>query len=115
MKMKLKEPIMIPVGEDDLVKVPKGTIFEFEECGETGQLNFDLSDIYQKQAFLCAVKGSELKNAIDTLYSDVFRPALKYGSFDDEPLSEDQVELIRKVWEKVSDHFSDVDFENLVD
>ena len=125
MKLKLKEPIKVSAAGKNLqaqvdkntigtIELPAGTIFEFEEVeiNERGTLNYDLSDIYQKQKFMCAIKGAELKNAIDTLYDGVFRPAIKYGSFDGAPVSDNQRVFLEKVWEKVNTHFADVDFEN---
>lgn len=76
-------------------------------------IEFDLPE--EKDQLENAINGSLYKARIDTLYTDVFRPHLKY----DKPileasvckmqeLSEEQREVIEALWKKVAEHFEDV-------
>jgi hypothetical protein len=61
-----------------------------------------------------ALNGSKYKILIDTLYSEVFRPHLKYDKpiIGADPkwqeLSEEQRSVIEILWKKVAEHFEDV-------
>ena len=75
-------------------------------------LEFDLPE--EKDQLENAINGSLYKARIDTLYTDVFRPHLKY----DKPIigadpkwqefSDEQREVIEVLWKKVAEHFEDV-------
>ena len=65
----------------------------------------------EREELDAALNGSLYKARIDTLYTDVFRPHLKY----DKPivetwqeLSEEQRSVIEALWKKVAEHFEDV-------
>ena len=68
----------------------------------------------EREELDAALNGSKYKERIDTLYTDVFRPHLKY----DKPivgadpkwqeLSEEQRNVIEALWKKVAEHFEDV-------
>lgn len=62
-----------------------------------------------------ALNGSKYKARIDTLYEEVFRPHMKYSKpiiAKDESsmqeLTDDQLEIIKQIWENVFKHFEDV-------
>ena len=76
-------------------------------------LEFDLPE--ERDQLENAINGSLYKAKIDTLYTDVFRPHLKYDKpilIEDEikmqELSEEQREVIEALWKKVAEHFEDV-------
>lgn len=72
-------------------------------------LEFDLPE--EREELEAALKGSLYKARIDTFYTDVFRPHLKYDKpiiGTDSELSEDQFLVIEALWKKVAEHFEDV-------
>lgn len=75
-------------------------------------LEFDLPE--EKDQLENAINGSLYKARIDTLYTDVFRPHLKYDKpiIGADPkwqeLSDEQREVIEVLWKKVAEHLEDV-------
>lgn len=75
-------------------------------------LEFDLPE--EKDQLENAINGSLYKARIDTLYTDVFRPHLKYDRpiIGADPkwqeLSDEQREVIEALWKKVAEHLEDV-------
>lgn len=75
-------------------------------------LEFDLPE--EKDQLENAINGSLYKARIDTLYTDVFRPHLKYDKpiIGADPkwqeLSDEQREVIEALWKKVAEHLEDV-------
>ena len=70
-------------------------------------LEFDLPE--EREELETALKGSLYKARIDTLYTDVFRPHLKYDKpIIGEELSNEQREVIEALWKKVAEHLEDV-------
>lgn len=75
-------------------------------------LEFDLPE--EKDQLENAINGSLYKARIDTLYTEVFRPHLKYDKpiIGADPkwqeLSDEQREVIEALWKKVAEHFEDV-------
>ena len=75
-------------------------------------LEFDLPE--ERDQLEAAINGSLYKARIDTLYTDVFRPHLKYDKpiIGDDPkwqeLSDEQREVIEALWKKVAEHLEDV-------
>ena len=75
-------------------------------------LEFDLPE--EREELQAALKGSLYKTRIDTLYTDVFRPHLKYDKpiIGADPkwqeLSDEQREVIEALWKKIAEHLEDV-------
>jgi hypothetical protein len=75
-----------------------------------GLLRFNLEDFDARESFQNAMKADNYRLDIATLYDTVFRPILKYNqsSFDlTTPAEEEEVEIVRAIWEKVYKHFED--------
>lgn len=70
-------------------------------------LEFNLPE--EREELEAALNGSLYKARIDTLYTDVFRPHLKYDKpIIGEELSGEQHEVIEALWKKVAEHLEDV-------
>lgn len=76
-------------------------------------LEFDLPE--ERDQLENAINGSLYKARIETLYTDVFRPHLKYNKYIIEEvdnkwqeLTEEQFLVIEALWKKVAEHFEDV-------
>lgn len=61
-----------------------------------------------------ALNGSKYKMLIDTLYDQVFRPHIKYDkplmpsdACSMQPLTQEQLDILRQVWENVYRHFNE--------
>lgn len=69
-------------------------------------LEFNLPE--DKEEMENAIKGGFNKMKIDTLYDEVFRPHIKYGTpITDGDLTDEQLTIIESIWEKVFNHFED--------
>lgn len=84
-----------------------------------GILYFDLTDSFQRDNFLCAIKGAQLKNSINRMYDEVFRPTIRYGTSlinEGSQASEEEKQMVQLIWDKVSEYLkesgSDFDLEN---
>lgn len=78
--------------------------------GPVGILTYNLYDPDQKNDFINATNATSLKGKVDSLYSEVFRPHLKYGSpilKENNEISDLEEEILEKVWEKIRAHFED--------
>lgn len=70
-------------------------------------IEFNLPE--EREELDAALKGGLYKARIDTLYTEVFRPHIKYDkSILKEELSDEQREVIEALWKKVAEHFEDV-------
>lgn len=76
-------------------------------------IEFNLPE--EKEELDDALKGSLYKARIDTLYTEVFRPHLKYGrpiipptGGKMEELTDEQLAVIEQIWENVRLHLEDV-------
>ena len=76
-------------------------------------ISFNLPE--EREELNDALNGSKYKARIETLYTDVFRPHLKYDKpilIEDEikmqELSDEQREVVEALWKKVAEHFEDV-------
>jgi len=76
-------------------------------------ISFNLPE--EREELNDALNGSKYKARIDTLYEEVFRPHMKYSKpiiAKDESsmqeLTDDQLEIIKQIWENVFKHFEDV-------
>lgn len=70
-------------------------------------ISFDLPE--EREELNDALNGGKYKARIDTLYTEVFRPHLKYGNpIIGNELNGDQEQVIVELWKKVAEHFEDV-------
>lgn len=70
-------------------------------------LEFNLPE--DREEFENATKGSIYKMKINTLYDGVFRPHIKYDKklFDDHDLTDEEFDIIERIWKKVSEHLEE--------
>lgn len=75
--------------------------------GPIGILKYDLSDEYQAHDFKCAQNGMKYHGAIDELYSEVFRPIIKYGLIDGREAKQSEIKTVNMLWDKVNAYLKD--------
>jgi hypothetical protein len=70
-------------------------------------LEFNLPE--ERDDHVNALYGSVYKMKIDTIYSEVFRPVLKYDRpVKGKVLSDSERELLKQVWELIYEHFDGI-------
>lgn len=75
-----------------------------------GILRFNLEDPYQARDFESSFKGPRLKDAIDSIYDEVFRPTLKYDadiSGNGEQVGAYEIVVVQKVWDRLYNHLKE--------
>ena len=78
--------------------------------GPVGVLLYNMDDPYQAEDFQTALDSGKIKAKLDSLYSEVFRPYIKYGTplrDSSKELTELELEIIEIIWDKINSHLYD--------
>lgn len=73
-----------------------------------GTITFDLSDYDQREEFEACLKARRMKCQIDEVYTEVFRPYLRYDrSILGGELQNSERNILEAVWTKIRAHFEE--------